>query len=214
MKTYSEAEIAAFADGTAMVAAAVFIDGPSAFRVWTGNGPLTFEADGASSTFTGIGQYGLLKTTGGQLGGAAQGVELGLTGVDPKVLELVPLAPWHGAPAVIWRLTFNGTGSTLLGAHVHVRGRVLDLWRDDTPGDASTLNCRVEGAARTAGRARGRMRSDPDQRLILGTDGGFKKVSHAGQIKLYTGAERPFSFGGGAGGVRQPEEPFVTLNPF
>lgn len=204
MKIYSEDEIEAFANGTAMDGAAVWISGPTEFLAWTGHGQLDPElvfgegavpAALADKTFVGLGQHGLVKATGGGLGGAAQGLQLVLSGVDPTVLDLVPLAPWRRAPVVVWRLTFNGAGSVLLGAHVHQRGRIDDLVREDTPGAASTINAMVEGAARTAGRFRGRTRSDPDQRLVSASDGGFKHVTYAGEKKLQLGGERPITAG-------------------
>lgn len=195
MKSVAPAALAALEAGDVMVGAAVAILADPAFRVWTGHGDL--EIDG--ETFVGIGHYGLVTTTGGSIGGAAEGSELLLSGVDPEALDLVDVSAYRRAPVIIWRLIFNSAGTTLLGANIHRRGRLDQLPREDTAGGMASIKAMVEGAARGAGRGLVRQRTDSDQRLAEGTDGAFKHVSFAGEKKLNLGGERPASASGRSG---------------
>ncbi|KQZ31729.1 hypothetical protein [Caulobacter sp. Root1472] len=188
MFVYPEAAQAALDDGTALAVGAVKLaltTGP--WCVWGGHGPLILSGD----TYVGIGDRGLVSVAGGQLGGAEQGATLSLSGVDPDALALVDTLTVRGAAAVLWELLFNQTGSTLLSARVVQRGQVDRLTVEDQIGGASTVTAAIEGAVRGLSRSSGRMRTDADQRLVVGTDGGFKAVSYAGEITLNWGGKPP-----------------------
>lgn len=200
MRIYGEAAQAALDDGTAIVSGAVFIDLTPAFRVWGGYGVLTIEGE----TFLPIGDRGLVAVSGGSLGAAEQGAELTLSGVDPDVLALVDVADVRGAAVVIWELVFDGSGTTLLAANVDRRGRIDRLVREDIPGGPSIIRAMVEGAARGLGRRSGRMRTDADQRLFLGTDGGFSRVSYAADKTLNWGGKPPERAGAAIPGAAGP----------
>lgn len=187
MKYYSPEAQAALDDGSAVSMGAVRLQlstGP--WRVWGGFGELTI----AGETYVGLGNQGLVAVAAGQLGAAEQGAELTLSGVDPEVLALVDTLSVRGAPAVISELIFNQAG-TLLAADPHMRGRCDRLPREDIVGGPSTIRLSVEGAVRGAGRRSARMRSDADQRLIDGSDGGFSRVSYAGEKQLNWGGKPP-----------------------
>lgn len=188
MFVYPEAAQAALDDGTALAVGAVKLaltTGP--WCVWGGHGPLVLSGD----TYVGIGDRGLVSVAGGQLGAAEQGATLSLSGVDPDALALVDTLTVRGAPAVLWELLFNQSGSTLLSARVVQRGRADRLTIEDQIGGASTITAAIEGAVRGLSRSSGRMRTDADQRLVVGTDGGFKAVSYAGEITLNWGGKPP-----------------------
>lgn len=188
MRIYSEAAQAALDDGTALAVGAVHLElstGP--WRVWGGHGPLTLDGE----VFTGIGDRGLASVAAGQLGSAEQGATLTLSGVDPDVLALVDTLSVRGAPAVLWELLFDQSGSTLLSAHVALRGRCDRMPIQDEIGGQSEITLNIEGSVRGLGRRSGRMRTDADQRLIVGTDGGFKAVAYAGEITLNWGGKPP-----------------------
>jgi hypothetical protein len=190
MRTYSEAAQAALDGGTALAIGAVRLDlttGP--WRVWGGHGELTLSGEGGP--FSGIGDRGLVSMASGQLGGAEQGAVLSLSGVDPVALALTDTLAVRGAPAVLWELLFDATGSTLLAANVALRGRCDRLSREDTVGGPAIIRLSVEGAVRGHGRRSARMRSDADQRLIDGSDGGFSRVSYAGERQLNWGGKPP-----------------------
>jgi hypothetical protein len=188
MHVYSEAAQAALDDGTALRVGAVKLaltTGP--WCVWGGYGDLTLAGD----TYVGIGDRGLVSMDAGQLGAAEQGATLALSGVDPDALALVNTLSVRSAAAVLWELLFNQSGTTLLSARVRRRGRVDRLTQEDLIGGSSKISASIEGAVRGLGRRSGRMRTDADQRLVIGSDGGFKAVSYAGEVTLNWGGKPP-----------------------
>jgi hypothetical protein len=187
MKVFSDEAISAMEAGATIVAGAVKFDLPEPLRVWGGFGPLTIDGE----DMLGVGDRGLVSTTGAALGGAEQNLTLQLSGVDPTVLAGFSAVAFRRIPAICWRLIFDGSGRTLLDATIFARGRVDQLPIEETPGGTATIKAVIEGAARASGRAGGRMRTDADQRLISNTDGGFKAVSYAGQVTLYWGGKVP-----------------------
>lgn len=187
MKVFSDEALAALGDGTAIAAGAVKFDLDDPLMLWGGYGPLVIGDD----TFIGVGDRGLFQDTGSALGGAEQNLTLQLSGVDQDVLADFDPSQFRDVPVTGWRLIFDGTGRTLLDARIYARGRVDQLPMEETPGGPATIKALIEGAARGMGRALGRMRTDADQRLISGTDGGLKSVSYAGQVTLYWGGKTP-----------------------
>ncbi len=119
-----------------------------------------------------------------------------LSGVDPEVVAQVDLQALRGVPVVLWRLLFNGSGSRLLHAAVFLRGSVDQVSTKETPGGTASIVVNVEGAARGLGRRSERMRTDADQRLIMPTDSGLKRVSYAGGKSIYWGGRPPERAGG------------------
>lgn len=199
MKLINPAALAALDNGTAIVAGAVEIGAVPPIRIWGGNGDITF----GGSTFLGIGDRGLVQVAGGALGGAAQNITLRLSGIDPETLALLDASEVKGAPAILYRLIFDQSGTSLLDFHVWARGRLDTLQREEEIGGTASLSATLETAARGAGRRGGRMRSDADQRLINPADGFFKNVSFAAEKQLYWGGRRPARAGSalpGAGG--------------
>lgn len=186
MKSYTDAALAAYADGTARSVGAVEFHGSTPFYCWGSDGVL--DLDGKS--FLGLGGNALVEVGGGALGGAAQNITLTLSGVDPDVIAAVNSAAVRGAPVVIWELTFDGSGMTLLDAHVFARGSADRLPRSEQPGGTATIKVMVETAANGLGRRGARMRTDADQRMIKSNDGGCKHVSYAGEKTLYWGGKR------------------------
>lgn len=188
MKIFSEEAQAAIAAGTALGVGAVLIAcAPTPVRIWGGYGVQQIDGE----DFQGIGDRGLVTASGGALGGAAQDVTLTLSGVEPEVLALLDAAALRGSPTVVWRLIFDQAGLTLLAAPVFTRGRLDQLIVQETPGSTSSLQAKIEGAAKGLGRSRGRTRSDSDQRQDAPDDAGFSATSYAGQKTLYWGGEIP-----------------------
>lgn len=197
MKLIAPLALAALDEGSAIVAGAVEIAADPPLRVWAGWGPLTFDG----RTFDPIGDRGLVQVAGGALGGAAQGITLTLSGIDPETLALLDAEDVAGAPATLWRLIFAADGITLLDYHVWARGRLDQLPREDEVGGTATIAAMLETAARGLGRRGGRMRSDADQRLIKANDGFFRNVSFAGEKTLYWGGRRPANAAAAVGGT-------------
>lgn len=188
MRVYSQAAQAALDDGTALAVGAVYLQlstGP--WGVWGGHYELAMDG----KTFQPIGDRGLVSVAAGQLGTAEQGATVSLSGVDPDVLALVDTMSVRGAPAVLYELLFDQSGATLLSANVALRGRCDRMPIEDEIGGTSVITLNIEGAVRGLGRKSGRMRTDADQRLIIGNDGGFKQVAYAGEITLNWGGKPP-----------------------
>lgn len=189
MRTISASAIAALADGTALVSGAVKIACTPAMLVWGGYGQITLNGE----IYTGVGDNGLAQLSGGSLGDSEQNISLSLSGIDPNTLALLSDAGVQRAPAQLWRLIFDGSGTSLLDAQIWTRGRLDKLTVTETIGGKATISASIEGAARGLGRSGQRMRTDADQRLINANDGGFSTVSAAGQKTLYWGGKLPIS---------------------
>ena len=184
---------------------------PDPFCVWGGYGPLILNLDGTERTYQPLGDRGMLSMMSGSLGTADQGAELNLNATDPDALALIDVAPVRARATILAELVFDASGTDLLAVNVVLRGRMDRVLRDDTAATAqggragSVLKAIVLGAARALRRGRVRMRTDADQRLLVGTDGAFKKVGHAAEITLNLGGSRAQSAGsavsGGTGGA-------------
>lgn len=194
MKTIAPAAMAAIEAGEAIVTGAVEItpfSGGTVIRLWGGYGPITFTTDTGDQTFQGLGNSAIAQQTAGAIGGVAQGLELGLSGVEPAALKLLDPGEAQDASVVLYRLIFASDGKTLLDAHLFDRGRGDTLNSEETIGGDATVKFAVESAARGLGRRGGRMRSDADQRLINANDGYFQYVDSAPSKMLYWGGKKP-----------------------
>lgn len=202
MKNYSAPALAEITAGTAVVSAAAWFGGSDPIGLWSGDGPLAFTDDrGVSRAFQGIGDRAFASISGGSLGGAEQGQTLGVSGIDPALVGNLDLESLRRVPVILWRLVFNGAGTRLLDARVHLRGRIDQAPLEETPGGTSTLKIAIEGAARGQGRRSERMRSDADQRLISATDSALRRVSFAGEKTIYAGGKPPERAGSAFKGV-------------
>jgi hypothetical protein len=167
-------------------------------RLWGGYGPLAI----AGNDFAGVGDHAMAQQTAGAIGGVAQGMTLGLSGIETEVLALLDDAPqFRGAAVVIYRLIFAADGKTLLDAHVFDRGRLDTIDSDAVVGGEATISAAVESTARSLGRSLARLRSDSDQRLILLSDGYFDQTAYAWQKELYWGGKKPSRTASAVGGT-------------
>ncbi len=187
MKIFSPAAMAEIRKGTAIVSGAVEILCRDPIRLWGGYGRLPIEGE----TYEPIADRALAQVSGQALGGAAQNVNLTLSGIEPEALELLDAEEVKRAPATLRRLIFSGDGKRMLDQHVFTRGRLDPLTVRDVIGGAASINTSIESAARGLGRRGGRMRTDADQRLIKADDGFFKNVSYAAEKVLYWGGQKP-----------------------
>jgi hypothetical protein len=186
MRTYSREAMAAIEAGETIGVGALKVSTPQGVaRFWGGYGELMIDGE----PYAGVGDRSLVNASGGSLGTAAQATTITLSGVDPDTLSLVPLDTARNAPAVLYRLTFDGSGRKPLSAQVHLRGRCSTLSREDTPGGAAKLVLTILGPAAGLGRALSRRRTDADQRLITGADSGMKHISYAGNVTLALGGK-------------------------
>lgn len=200
MKNMSQASLDALERGEAIVTGAVEILSNPPVRVWGGFG--AHEIDG--NIFDPLGDRDIGITLSKTVGAVAQNISLSLSGIEPEVLALLDASELQRAPVVIWQVVFDQSGETMLDATVHSRGRVDRLPVREKAGGTATITVEIESAGRGLGRKTGRMRSDADQRLIDGNDGGMRRVSFAGERKLYWGGRRPSRAGDalpGSGGA-------------
>jgi hypothetical protein len=165
--------------------------GGSTIRLWGGYGDADLPSDAGTSTFSGIGDRGLIASSTGAIGGTAQNLTLALSGIEPAALEVLNPDEVRDASVVVRRLIFDSAGKTLLGAYVFCRGRLDELKTSEMVGGAAAIQLSVEGAARGLGRRGGRARSDADQRLVSSTDGFYRVVSAAPKKTLYWGGKTP-----------------------
>lgn len=175
------------------------------YRLWGGVGDLVMSGEG---TFTGVGALGLITPIASQVGGAAEGVELRLSGLDATIAATIEAEDYHQKPVTIWRLVFDEHGAALLGQSVFLRGRVDTVMIEEQVGGEASIVMQVEGGRRDMSRRGARVRADADQRTLSGsTDGAFKHITTAGTRTLYWG-RRPSSpqtlNGGAVGDVRAP----------
>ncbi len=187
MKSFSDMAMAAIERGDAIVSGATEILCDPPVRLWMGEGMLPLDGH----DYIGIGDRALAQVTSAAVGGAAQGVTMSLSGVDPDVIPLLDADDLRGAAVASRRLIFDPSGTQMLDQHVFDRGRIDAVSTDETIGEQAAIAVAVEGAARGLGRRGGRMRTDSDQRLIDPTDGGFRRVSYAGEKTLYWGGQKP-----------------------
>ena len=187
MKTFTDEALAALERGDAIVAGALAILSDPPVRLFSGYGTITIDGE----DFEGVGDRAIGQVTAGAIGGQAQGLTLTLSGIEPNVIELLEADEISGAGAILYRLIFDSAGKTLIDGHVFIRGRVDTVEVEETIGGAAAIRVAIESAARGLGRRGGRMRSDPDQRLIDPSDGFFKNVAFAAQKTLYWGGKRP-----------------------
>lgn len=202
----TEALAVAYQDVTVSVDPAVPPPPPGdPIRLWGGYGTINLDGD----DYIGVGDRALAQQTNGALGSVAQGLSIGLSGIEPIVLEMMDVVGIRGASVVLRRLIFASDGRTLLDYAVWDRGRVDVPDMDETVGGAASITLAVESAARGLGHSGARQRSDSDQRLISATDGYFKHTAYAGQKTLYWGGKKPaIGMHGGSGwGIALPGSP-------
>lgn len=197
MKSFSAEALAALASGDVIVSGTVQISTADPIRLWGGHGALVIDGE----AYQGVGSRGLVSVSAGSLGGAESPAQITLDGVESALLPESDLRQLRGAPVVIRRLVFDGSGSRLLHAAVYLRGRVDQVQISETPGGTASLTLVVEGAARGLGRRSERMRTDADQRLINPNDGGMRRVAYAGEKAIYWGGKPPQTAGSAMGGT-------------
>lgn len=198
MKTLPTEALDVLQGRTPIISAAAKFTFPSGtFRLWAGHGPLTgIDGDDA---FTGIGARALLTPISTSKGGAAESLEIVLSGLDPDIAQTIEAEDYHQRPVVIWRLFF-GDEHTLLAPRVFMRGRVDTVAIKETIGGDSRIVINIEGPRRDMDRRGSRIRSDSDQRVLGGaSDASLKHVSVAGRKTLAWGQRASTLLGPGRG---------------
>lgn len=184
MKTLPAPAMAALKGRRPIIAGALRLSLDTPQCVWSGHGKITIE----SQEFVGVAARALIAPISTQVGGAADGAVITLSGLDPHIAQTIEEEDYHQKPVTIWRLFFGEDRKTLLGVRVFMRGRLDFVTQRESVGGAVALDFHVEGPRRDMNRAGSRLRSDTDQRALGGAaDGAFRYVSYAGSKTLYWG---------------------------
>lgn len=206
MKTLSEDAVAMIEGRNPVIAgAARFVFGSGTYRFWSGYGNITIE----DQTFIGVGARALLTPIESAIGGAADGMRIRLSELDPDIAQSVEAEDYHQKPVTIWRLFFAEDKVTLLDAAIFMRGRVDTIIVSETVGGDAAIEVAIEGPRRDMNRAGARIRGDADQRTLGGgSDGGMRHVSISGR-KVLSWGQKPEVAGevvtpsGGIGGGKR-----------
>lgn len=172
------------------------------YRLWSGVGDLIIP-DIDAEPFTGIMARALLAPASTQVGGAAGGLTITLSGLDPDVAQTIEAEDYAQKPCTIWRLIFAQDGSTLLGKTVFMRGRVDTIVIREKVGGEAALDFAIEGARRDMDRSGGRIVSNTDQRVLGGAgDAAAKYIGTAAEKTLNWG-QKPSTIAGSAAQAHQ-----------
>lgn len=198
MKIVSAQALAALKSSDVVFSASgEFFFGSQTWRLWAGMGEREIEGH----VYTGAGARALIVPIVEDLTGAASGVRLTLSGLEPEIAMTIEQEDYHQRPVVLRRLIFASDRLTLLAAPVFFRGRVDVVRFEEQIGEPSALEFYVESGARDLERRGLRVRSNSDQRILGGaTDSSLKYVAIAGERSLYWGGQAPQRAGTALGG--------------
>lgn len=184
MKTLPDEALDAIEGRTPIIAgAARFVFPSGTYQFWSGHGKL----DWGEGLFLGVGARALLAPLESAIGGAADGLTIRLSQLEPDVAQSIELEDYHQKPVTLYRLFF-ADDRTFIAARVFLRGRVDTIPISETIGGDAGFSINIEGPRIDMNRAGARIRSDADQRTLGGgTDGGMRFVSVTGRKVLNWG---------------------------
>lgn len=175
-------------------------------RFWGGIGTLTINGE----DYLGVGARALVSPISSELGGAAGGVTITLSALDPDIAATIENEDYSQKPCVLRRLIFDENGVDLLSSMVVLRGKLDKVTIREVVGGEAALDFYLENSARDLSRTNSTMMSDVFQRLIGGaSDGSLKHMGSAGKQFLSWG-KRPADAPYRPGYVN----PFVPTRPY
>jgi hypothetical protein len=157
-------------------------------RVWSGHWTLSIDGE----DYLPLGATNLATDVSYRVGQVADGLNITL-GVlhNPQYPELlkdfirrVLTDDYRGCNTQYFTLFFDVSGMQLLHAEPDFFGSIDEVVGQRTPGESSIATFKLESEAQGVKRSGGRLCADPDQRLILSTDGSRKYQSRSGEIPL------------------------------
>jgi hypothetical protein len=182
-------------------AARLIIDDDHRYCFFSGVGKMLLPGEPETDIFKGVGSRALIVPISSQIGGAAEGVTITLSALDPDIAATIESVDYAGKPFTIWRLVFTPDApSILLGAMVFMRGRLDYVTVTEKVGGQASIEFHIEGPRRDMSRRGARIRSNADQRVLGGVnDGGLKYVSTVARKTLRWG-QKPETAGSVHGG--------------
>jgi len=188
MKTLPTEAVDALAGGELIIAAAMKFVFNDTYRVWSGIGNVYIDGD--AEPYSGIDARALIMPLNSNVGGAADGISIEVSSLDPDVAQAIEDESYHQKPVVIYRLVFASDRRTLLGAGVFLRGRVDTVTISETIGGDASIQMAIEGPRRDMARSGARLRSDTDQRALGGSiDGALRHIGVTGRKTLSWGGK-------------------------
>jgi hypothetical protein len=167
-------------------------------RAWNGYGDITW----GGNTFTGTGHLGTISPIKETRDGAANGVQLRLSGIPSGLIALALADDTQGRPAKIYFGLLNASAGFTIDPYLIFDG-VIDICPIEDNGETASITINLEKELIDS-RARGRRYTDEDLQIEYPGDLGLAYVAGL-QNKEITWGKATVSIGGGAGsGVIDP----------
>lgn len=163
-----------------------------AVRLWTGIGPITWNAQ----TWSGIGTLGTISGISENADLSAQGIRLGLSGIPSSLISLALTEKYRGRPVTIHVWIMDETFSNVLHSYQPWNGLMDTMTIDEGP-ESSALNLSCESELIDFERPAGTRLSHEEQIRRFPGDLFFQYTSTMAEVPLYWGIK-------GSGAVSQP----------
>jgi hypothetical protein len=154
-----------------------FLSGVS--YVWSGIGNLVI----GGNTFLGVGELGSISDVSESGDVRADGMTIGLSGVDQTTLNDSMSEIQQGAPAAILMILFDANGN-VIGTPATIFGGQVDQPAVSFGAASSEINLSLESALTNLQRATCRRYTSGDQQIYFPTDSGFNWVEILNDIAL------------------------------
>lgn len=150
--------------------------------IWTGIGPLVYDAQ----TFTGVGSFASLGTITEGTGIQADGTTIGLSGIDAALYSDCLTEIQTGATAKIWFALL--TQGVVIGTPYLLFSGMVDQPTIDEGIDQISVTLALESRLTNLQRASQRRYTSADQRIYYPNDTGFTWVEILNDISLRWGS--------------------------
>jgi hypothetical protein len=150
-------------------------------RCWNGYGNITF----GSNTFTGTGYLGTISEIKETRDGAANGIQVSLSGIPSSLVSLALVNNSQGQPAKVYLGVLNSSGTFSVDPYLIFDG-VIDTCPISDDGKTATITVKLEKELIDT-RTRGRRYTDEDQKIDYPTDNGLEYVAGLQQLNIVWG---------------------------
>lgn len=142
------------------------------FRVWSGIGDLTYNAE----TYSGVGALGGISEVEENTDLGAAGVTFNLTGIPSDMLNIVLDQVEHNRPATVWLGALDLTAGALIADPYQLFQGFTDVPTIEEGAETSTIALTAENKLIDLDRPRTRRYTTEDQQIDDPTDLGFDFV--------------------------------------